>query len=123
MTKFVASSVEAKESSRKHPADINQLGNWVVSVQPVSASAPAVTSEKGPVLLSATASFAYLGGSYSSPPIALVPIPTSTITLKPKGGTKLSVNGQSVLLQNDEQTDAFGNKLFVSDASELMESD
>ncbi|MEA1052371.1 hypothetical protein U5801_21555 [Lamprobacter modestohalophilus] len=121
MAKFVASSVKATASGSKHPADLNKTGKWVKAGQPIVEQAPAAKSEQGPVLLSATASFTYLGGSCSSPPIPLAPIP-STITLKPKTATKLSVNGQSVLLEDDEQTDAFGNKLFVSGASGLMKS-
>lgn len=116
MIKCFAVKVEAEASSKKLPADVNQTGCWILTATPTTVPIQSVTSDKGPLLQSATAMFAYVGGSTPSGPL---PIVTSSVELA-ANKSSFTVNDEYVLLEDDNSQDGFGNRLKVSECSSKM---
>ena len=120
MGKKVAVDVKATASSQKHPADLNQSGSWQVVGMPIKEPTLNLKTENGAAIHSATATFSYMGGSTGTPPVPLLPIPSS-VQLQAQN-TALTGSGKSVLVAGDTAQDAFGNKLEVSSTSSKVET-
>lgn len=121
MTKPVAIAVHANPATRKHPSDVNQTGQWQLISQ-MEETTPSIHAAGTRAVLTATATFSYVGGTVPTPggPAPLPPIPAPPLLLQPAHATRLTAGGRAVLVEGDEVEDAFGNQLVVSKTADQL---
>lgn len=116
----IATKTKASSSSGKLAADTNKTGSWSeVSITETTASDVSIDGENP--IHESVATFMYSGGTAGSPPVP-VPPNTSIVTLSP-GTTAITVQGRSLLREDDKAEDIHGNKVKVCQSSPKAGSD
>ena len=118
----VEGDIQFETSSAKHPSDTNSAGSWsLTDSSETLGTTLSVESKK--VVIEASASWTYSGGTAGSPASPVGPFSDSA-TLTP-GITVVKDNGSNIVLDGNEQAGSqdSGNKIVAVASHSLLKTD